>query len=181
MAFLRAAAFRSAIRSARPTIARQCQPLGQAARRGYAAQSHAAKTSDAPWAIGAVLVTVPTCWFLLQSAPAEAHHPHTPGHHGSAHEEEKDHVEDAKTEKVEEKPEEKEEKEEAPAEADDETPSDSSSKDEVTEAAAASGEEDSKSEDSEKVENSDQEKEVPSKKDADGPESLEATKTKTKA
>ncbi|RQM07720.1 hypothetical protein DH86_00001740 [Scytalidium sp. 3C] len=182
-------AFRSAFRSARPTIGRQPQVFRHTVRRGYAAHGHAEKSSDAPWAIGAVVVTIPTCWFLLQSSPEEAHHPHAPhapGGHASSHKEEKEHVEEEKTEKAEpaeEKPEEKEEKkEEAPAEAADEKSS-SDSKDEVASDAAAPGEEGLKSENKEYVgenleKKDDQEKEIPTKKKATDADPSEAEEKK---
>ncbi|RFU31639.1 hypothetical protein B7463_g4685, partial [Scytalidium lignicola] len=174
MAFSRAAAFRSVFRSARPTFARQSQGLRQAARRGYASHIPSPKTSDAPWAIGAVLVTVPTCWFLLQSAPPEAHHLHTPGGHGSSHKQEEEHVEEVKAEKSEDKAEEKvEENDETPAETADEAPSSetpsegeeaqASEKEEPAAAEVAAGEGEQGNV-AQNLENSDEEKQTPSKK-----------------
>jgi len=85
MAFARASVLRKAAdfaRASRPSVAR---PLlwRQVARRGYATghgHESAKASSDLPWAIGAVAVTVPTCWYLLQSSSDSAH-----DGHGSSH------------------------------------------------------------------------------------------------
>ncbi|KAH8811978.1 hypothetical protein F5884DRAFT_784003 [Xylogone sp. PMI_703] len=184
MAFLQAATVRSAFRSVRPTIARQTQRLGQSTRRGYASHIPSPKTSDAPWAIGAVVVTIPTCILLLRSSPPEAHHLHTPSHIPThKHEREPEAKPESEPEKVEEKTEEKpEEKSQEKAEIskpDDvpasETPSDSdvaqaSGKGDASaaEIAAEQGEQGIRSENkgyvTQNLTKSDEEKQLPSKR-----------------
>ncbi|KAE8444057.1 hypothetical protein EG329_000925 [Mollisiaceae sp. DMI_Dod_QoI] len=89
MAFSRVAAVRSAIRSARPSVARpQC--FRQVVRRGYASGHGSTQAGgDTLWAVGAIAVTVPTCWYLLSNAPEAAHgHGHGDSHgkeHGEEH------------------------------------------------------------------------------------------------
>jgi len=110
MAFSKAAALRSCLRSARPTIARP-QLFRQIARRAYASGGHgsAKAGSDAPWAAGAVGVTVPACWYLLSNAPdtSHGHDDHGDAHgesHGEEHEEApKDEGEGEKSDDTEEK------------------------------------------------------------------------------
>jgi len=127
MAFSRAAAIRSCFRGARPTSARP-QLFRQVVRRGYASGGHesAKAGGDAVWAAGAVAVTAPTVWYLLQNAP-EAPHGH--GDHGDSHG--KSHGEEAKEESKDE-PEKKSEEE--PEASDEEKSEDSDSEGEAKEA-----------------------------------------------
>jgi len=125
MAFSRAAALRSCVRSIRPTIARP-QLFRQVARRGYASGGHGSAKSggDAIWAAGAVGVTVPTCWYLLSNAPdtSHGHDDHGDSHgesHGEEHEEEpkeESKEEGEKSEDAEEKGEESEKSEDSDSE-----------------------------------------------------------------
>lgn len=87
MAFSRVAALRSTLRSTRSSTLSKPQLWRQAARRGYASGGHAKPASgDAVWAAGAVAVTAPTCWYLLQNGPAghhdDPHHDTDNSHHG---------------------------------------------------------------------------------------------------
>lgn len=53
--------------------------MRHSARRGYSSgHGPSEASSDLPWAIGAVGVTVPACWFILKSSPKEAHQLHVP-------------------------------------------------------------------------------------------------------
>lgn len=120
MAFSRVAALRSAIRGARPSVARpQC--FRQVVRRGYASgHSSTQAGGDTLWAVGAVAVTAPACWYILSNAPEPAH---GHGDHGDSHgkEHEEEHEEESKDE---------EPKEESKDEGDDkETSSDAEEKD----------------------------------------------------
>jgi hypothetical protein len=80
----------------------------QIGRRGYASGGHESTKAggDAVWAAGAIAVTVPTCWYLLQNAPEPAH-----GHEGHSDDRSKAHDEESKDE-GEEKSDDGEEKEE---------------------------------------------------------------------
>ncbi|RDW88801.1 hypothetical protein BP6252_00833 [Coleophoma cylindrospora] len=118
MAFSRAAALRSCFRAGRPTAARPTsQFLRQVARRGYASGGHESHaSSDAPWAAGALIVTVPTCWFLYQNGPDTSSHGHG-GHgddHAKKHEEPKKEAKKESKDEPEEKPEASEEKKDEP-------------------------------------------------------------------
>src|SRR4051794_11310428 len=97
MAFARVSAIRGALRTVRPSTTSVGRPQlwRQVGRRGYASHGHQTKKAggDLPWyvpislshcngercstngrrAIGAVAVTVPTCWYLLQSGPEKSH------------------------------------------------------------------------------------------------------------
>jgi len=126
MAFSRAAILRN-LRNfrARPTAARP-QLVNQIAKRTYASHGghETAKAGgDAVWAAGAVAVTLPTCYFLLQNRPDTSSHGHgAHGAHGDSHGKEhaKEHEEEHKEEPTEEpaqeesKDEEKSESEEKP-------------------------------------------------------------------
>ncbi|KAI9744796.1 MAG: hypothetical protein M1818_001721 [Claussenomyces sp. TS43310] len=89
MAFARASAIRGALNSVRASRSAASRPqlLRQIARRGYASGHGHESTKaggDLPWAIGAVAVTVPSCWFLMQSPPEGAHGDHADSH-GKSH------------------------------------------------------------------------------------------------
>jgi len=75
MAFARASAVRGALRAtrtSRPVVARP-QVWQQLGRRTYANGHSAEKGSDLPWFIGAVAITVPTCFFLLRGGDDHGH------------------------------------------------------------------------------------------------------------
>jgi len=115
------------------------------ARRGYAEgghDAHGAASSDLPWLIGAVAVTVPSCYFLWPEAShADSHAAHGE-EHGEEHAEEHEENEDeSKDESEEEAPKEEESKDEEPKEES----KDDESKDE--EPKEDSKEDDSKSDD----------------------------------
>ncbi|KAH8203496.1 hypothetical protein TruAng_002367 [Truncatella angustata] len=59
---------RSAVRAA----SRQAQSARLGARRGYASQHGASKSSDMPWLIASVGVTIPGVAYLLSSGPVKA-------------------------------------------------------------------------------------------------------------
>ncbi|KAI0123158.1 hypothetical protein BJ170DRAFT_599130 [Xylariales sp. AK1849] len=64
-----------AIRSAFRVASRQTSPrqlTRSAARRGFASQHDAAKSSDMPWLIGSVAITVPAAAFLISNGPKKA-------------------------------------------------------------------------------------------------------------
>jgi hypothetical protein len=128
MVFSRASAIRGALRAVRPskTSVGRAQQWRQIGRRGYASHGHDAKkaSSDLPWfvpiivtqfhflygnsvtnylvrLVGAVAVTVPSCWYLLQNGPntSHGHGDHGDEHgkeHGNAHGEEHDKEESKK-------------------------------------------------------------------------------------
>ncbi|SZF02446.1 unnamed protein product [Blumeria hordei] len=75
MAVSRTVSLRSCFRLARPVVAR---PIHQTARRQYSSGQHAQPNtgSDAMWAAGAVLVTIPSCWYLLSNKPKTSNHNH---------------------------------------------------------------------------------------------------------
>ncbi|KAF1346241.1 hypothetical protein BDV97DRAFT_38648 [Delphinella strobiligena] len=75
-AFAPARLFRNAPRTANRAVA----------RRGYASGhgEHSAPSSDAPWAIGAVAVTIPTCWYLWPSESSHHDAPHVETKHERA-------------------------------------------------------------------------------------------------
>jgi hypothetical protein len=87
MAFSRAAALRSAFRATRPTLTVRSHIPRQVARRGYASGGHGSSQAggDAVWAAGAIAVTVPSCWYLLQNAPDTSHGHGDHGDHGESH------------------------------------------------------------------------------------------------
>jgi hypothetical protein len=117
MAFVRASVLREALKVTRlSTSVARPQVWRQIGSRGYATHGHEAKKAggDLPWyvkanpakfpinyqadgtlnrAIGAVVVTVPTCWYLLQQKPeSHGHNSHGVSHrkeHGKEHHEEK--------------------------------------------------------------------------------------------
>ncbi|ORY71524.1 uncharacterized protein BCR38DRAFT_417112 [Pseudomassariella vexata] len=73
MSLSRTVALRSTLRAA----SRRATPrllLWPAARRSYASQHDAAKSSDMPWLIGAVAFTVPSAAYLLYSGPSKSDH-----------------------------------------------------------------------------------------------------------
>jgi len=112
------------------------------ARRGYASASHGAKksSSDLPWLLSAIAITIPSTWYILQPSPSSDHgHDDSHGHdtsHGAEKHEEKEEQTEASDEKEESKDEsaseEKPKEEEKPAESADDSkkPDDSKSKDE---------------------------------------------------
>jgi hypothetical protein len=108
MAFARASAIRGALKAARPSSTSVARPQvwRHIGRRSYASHGHESKkaSSDLPWyvklepprdfhqtsfdrilhrAFGALAVTVPSCWYLLQSGPDS--HGHGDHGHGDAH------------------------------------------------------------------------------------------------
>lgn len=89
------------------------RPALRCARRSYATAGHGhpAPSSDAPWAIGAIVVTVPLTWWILSSGSTDAH-----GHdsHSGHHNETESHEAEKASEDSEEEPKDAEE-EEAPA------------------------------------------------------------------
>jgi len=112
MAFSRVAALRSAIRGARPSIARpQC--FRQVVRRGYASgHSSAQAGGDTLWAVGAVAITAPACWYILSNSPESSHgHGDHGDGHGKEHEEQHEEEESKDEEPKEESKDEGEEKE----------------------------------------------------------------------
>ncbi|OBT42709.1 hypothetical protein VE00_07215 [Pseudogymnoascus sp. WSF 3629] len=114
MSFARSAF--GALRSARLSIGgARAQLVRHSARRGYSSGHGPEASSDLPWAVGAVAVTVPACWYLLKTSPAEAHHLHVP-HKVEAHAEpEAEAEEEAKEEETKvEAPKEEESKDEEP-------------------------------------------------------------------
>ncbi|CZT41127.1 related to cylicin I [Rhynchosporium secalis] len=154
MAFSRAAALRSCIRAARPATTRP-QLVRQIARRGYASGGHGSAKSggDAIWALGAVGVTAPACYYILSNAPDTSHGHGDHGAHGDEHDEEH-----------------KEESEESDEESKDESKDEPEAKaEEKSDDAEEKSEEKSidKEEESEKSVESDSEDD---KKDADTPE-----------
>ncbi|RDW94625.1 hypothetical protein BP5796_00388 [Coleophoma crateriformis] len=114
MAFSRAAALRSCFRAGRPTGARPTsQFFRQVARRGYASGGHESHaSSDAPWAAGALIVTVPTCWYLYKNGPDTSSHGH--GGHGDDHAKKHEEPKEESKDEPEEKPEASEEKKDEP-------------------------------------------------------------------
>ncbi|KAK5136950.1 hypothetical protein LTR08_001457 [Meristemomyces frigidus] len=77
--------------------------------RRYASEGghgHAEPTSDIPWLIGAIAVTIPTCWFLW---PSSSHA--DSGHHGGHEEHAESHEEGEAAEAEDDKPEPQEEPE----------------------------------------------------------------------
>ncbi|KUJ21728.1 uncharacterized protein LY89DRAFT_694232 [Mollisia scopiformis] len=104
MAFSRVAALRSAVRGIRPSIARpQC--FRQVVRRGYAS-GHGSTTQaggDTLWAVGAIAVTIPSCWYLLSNSP-DTEHGH--GDHGDSHGKEHEEHEEESEEESKDEPEE---------------------------------------------------------------------------
>ncbi|GAB7351137.1 hypothetical protein MBLNU459_g1594t1 [Dothideomycetes sp. NU459] len=117
-------------------------------RRGYASHgSHgSAPSSDLPWLVSAIAVTIPSCWYLWP----EASHGEAHGAHG-AHAEHAEHAE-AKDEPEEEQP---AEEEEAPKEEEEE------SKDEPKEEAADEKKDDEPKEESKDDESKDESKDEP--------------------
>ncbi|KFY09715.1 hypothetical protein V491_08019 [Pseudogymnoascus sp. VKM F-3775] len=112
MSFARSAF--GALRSARLSIGgARAQLARQSARRGYSSGHGPEASSDLPWAVGAVAVTVPACWYLLKKSPAEAHHLHVP-HKIEAHAEPEPEVEEETKEETKEEAKEEEAKEEEP-------------------------------------------------------------------
>ncbi|EMC98519.1 hypothetical protein BAUCODRAFT_23271 [Baudoinia panamericana UAMH 10762] len=95
-------AFRSSTGRATPRVSAPSRTALRVGRR-YASggDSHGAPAPDWPWAAGAVVVTIPACWYLWPSTHADA------GHHGD-HDEHAEHAEGG------EEHHEEEEKEEAP-------------------------------------------------------------------
>lgn len=75
MAVSRTISLRSCFRLARTAVAR---PIHQTTRRQYASGQHAQPNtgSDAMWAAGAVLVTIPSCWYLLSNKSKASDHNH---------------------------------------------------------------------------------------------------------
>lgn len=101
MAFSRVAALRSAVRGVRPSIAARPQCFRQVARRGYASGHGSSKSGgDLWWGLGAVSITIPSCWYLLSNAPEPAH---GHGDHGDSHSKEhEEHKEELKEESTDE-------------------------------------------------------------------------------
>lgn len=85
------------------------QVFRQVVQRGYASGGHesAKAGGDTLWAVGAIGVTVPTCWYLLSSSPDTAH---GHGDHGDSHAESHDGEEAESKDEPEEKQEESDEK-----------------------------------------------------------------------
>ncbi|KAL1849624.1 hypothetical protein VTK73DRAFT_9845 [Phialemonium thermophilum] len=78
----RAIALRTGLRTV-PRRAWRPQVNRILARRGYAsAQEHGAKSSDTPWIIGALAVTVPGVAYLLSQSPKKSSHGGDHGGHG---------------------------------------------------------------------------------------------------
>ncbi|OCL10695.1 hypothetical protein AOQ84DRAFT_438173 [Glonium stellatum] len=60
-------------------------------RRGYASAGHGAKkaSSDLPWLLSGIAITIPSTWYILQPSPSSGHG-HDEGHgHDASHGEEK--------------------------------------------------------------------------------------------
>ncbi|TKA64627.1 hypothetical protein B0A49_09017 [Cryomyces minteri] len=79
------------------TAARSSKPVQwqRVSRRGYASGGHGPvkASSDLPWLIGSVVVTIPSCWYLLQPNPSSSHG-HGDAHGDGKHGEHEDHEED---------------------------------------------------------------------------------------
>jgi len=100
--FPRTSAFRSVFRSSAARTARlrsTSRTWRTASRRGYASDhGHGKKSSDLPWIIGSVVVTVPSAAWLIQQGPKPGDHGHGHDDHGEhkAHKEgEEEHTEEA--------------------------------------------------------------------------------------
>ncbi|OCK78804.1 hypothetical protein K432DRAFT_406143 [Lepidopterella palustris CBS 459.81] len=113
------------------------QVLHKTARRSYASGGHETKkaSSDLPWLISSIAVTIPCTWYLLQ--PAAKSHDHDDGHggHGAEEHDEKEEEPEAKEEessdekeesKDEPKGEDKPKEEDKPVESSDESKKDDS-------------------------------------------------------
>ncbi|KAF2767737.1 hypothetical protein EJ03DRAFT_328929 [Teratosphaeria nubilosa] len=92
MAFARARALRSIQTAFRQSSARATAPARTqlAVGRRYASgggHGHAEPSSDLPWALGAVVVTVPSVWFLWPDSTKAEHHGGHDDHHEETHEE----------------------------------------------------------------------------------------------
>ncbi|KAH0544359.1 hypothetical protein FGG08_001500 [Glutinoglossum americanum] len=88
MVLPRATAFRTLLRSPVGRTSRRASGIrqwGQTGRRGYASGGQEAKksSSDLPWLIGSVAITVPSTYWLLQQGPAGKAHSHD--NHGEKH------------------------------------------------------------------------------------------------
>jgi len=119
MSFARVSALRGVLRASRASVARP-QVFQQISRRAYSeGHAHKEASSDLPWLIGAVGVTVPSLYFILGQGSdddAHGHDAHTDSH-AKSHKEEKS--EDKPEPESKEKPEEKSEEPEAKDEKDD--------------------------------------------------------------
>lgn len=121
-------------------------------------------------AAGAIAVTVPTCWYLLQPDPNKGHrHGHGEGHGDHEGEEEHEEAHDSTEDEPAEKDEEAHDStEDEPAEKDDEAPADK----EKTESTGNEGKDAEASDDSSSDEDKEQETPDTSDDDDDGPKNV---------